>query len=70
MRMHGLRVTACGSLVARMRVLETYANQPSQAGTVRELLATILATDYDHNAPRHLSTGRDYLRCGRWTMAV
>jgi hypothetical protein len=55
--MHGSLVTASGSPVARMPVLKTLADQPFQAGTVRELIATIFATDDEHNAPSHFPTG-------------
>jgi hypothetical protein len=43
--MHGSHVTACGSPVARTRVLETHADQLFQAGIIRELLAAIRATN-------------------------
>ena len=43
--MHGSHVIAGGSPVAHTPVLETHADQQFQAATVRELLATIPATD-------------------------
>jgi hypothetical protein len=39
--MHGSRVTACGSPVARMSVRETRADPLFQPGTGRELNATM-----------------------------
>jgi len=43
MPMHGSHGTAYGSLVGRTPAQETHAAQLLQAGTVRELLATIPA---------------------------